>query len=171
MESANFVDEVLMYRRCTLLFVLIATLAVPAGANTLVVSAVRGGCVVEFEGGFTVHLTGISVPGPKTQIGWEAYDFTKRRLEGNRVAVYTWTTDNTTAGIVRGEDGLPFAKVVYGAGLAGKGPSNGVDIGAELLELGYAKVNSEHLPDGFEHYRDIERRARDQELGLWASAD
>jgi endonuclease YncB( thermonuclease family) len=166
----NFLEEALMKRRLTLVIALITTLAIPATANTLVVSEVRGGCIVVFEGGFTVHLAGISIPGPKTRIGWQAYAFAKRRLEGKRVAVYTWTTDNTAAGIVRGKDGLPFAKIVYGAGQSGKGTSIRIDIAAELLELGYAKVDPDRLPEGYEHYRELERRAKDRQVGLWASA-
>jgi endonuclease YncB( thermonuclease family) len=132
-----------------------------ASANTLVVAEVHGGCRVEFQGGFAVHLTGISVPGAKTRLGYEAHDFVKRRLEGQRVAVVTWTTDNTAAGIVYGADGLPLAKIRYGKGLA-------VDIAAELLERGLARVDWEHLPKGFEHYGEIEVRAKSQKIGLWS---
>ena len=41
---------------------------------------------------------------------------------------------------------------------------------AELLELGYAKVDPDRLPEGYEHYRELERRAKDRQVGLWASA-
>ncbi len=151
-------------RRISLITLLafISIVAAPASANTLVVAKVHGGDLVEFQGGFTIHLTGIVVPNRNTQIGWEAYDFTKRRLEGKRVAVFTWTTDNTAAGIVFGEDGLAFAKISYGKGLS-------VDIAVELLERGYARVDPDHLPEGYDHYREIERRARDQKLGIWAN--
>ncbi|MCW8985195.1 MAG: thermonuclease family protein [Thermoanaerobaculales bacterium] len=145
-----------------LLLVLILAVATSAAANTLVVAEVHGGDLVEFEGGFTVHLTGIVVPGRTTQIGWKAFDFTKRRLEGKRVAVFTWTTDDTAAGIVLGEDGLAFAKISYGKGLS-------IDIAAELLERGFARVDPDRLPEGYDHYREIERRAKDQQVGIWAS--
>jgi len=151
-------------RSLVMLVALFSILPAQAAANTLIVAEVHAGDLVEFEGGFTVHLTGIVVPGPRTQVGWEAFDFTKRRLEGKQVAVFTWTTDNTAAGIVRGEDGLAFAKIVYGKDLS-------IDVAAELLENGYARVDPEHLPEGFEHYREIERQAKDQKLGIWASAD
>jgi len=143
------------------LVALLSTLPSPAAANTLVVTAVHAGDLVEFEGGFTVHLTGVVVPGRTTQIGWEAFDFTKRRLEGKRVAVFTWTTDNAAAGIVLGEDGLAYAKISYGKDLS-------IDIAAELLERGYARVDPGHLPEGYDHYREIERRAKEKELGIWA---
>ena len=57
------------------LIMLVALLAIPAGpaaANTLLVAEVHAGDLVEFEGGFTVHLSGILVPGRTTQIGWKA---------------------------------------------------------------------------------------------------
>jgi endonuclease YncB( thermonuclease family) len=148
------------------LFILTAVVAIPVTANTLVVAKVSSGNLIEFEGGFAVHLAGISVPGPDTPIGRQAHAVVKQRIEGKRVAVFTWTTDNTAAGIVHGEDGLAFATIVYGRGLSEKG--SGTDIAAELLELGYARVDPEHLPDGYEHYRDIERRAKQQNLGIWA---
>lgn len=147
-----------------LLVAIISFLAATAAANTLVVSEVRGGCVVEFEGGFTVHLTGVSVPGERTRVGYQAYDFAKRRLEGKRVAVFTWTTDNTAAGIVYGDDGLAFAKIKYGKGLS-------TDIAEELLERGLARVDPDHLPDGCEHYPEIERQAKEEKLGLWATPE
>ena len=167
--TAGTTEEVLMHRRIIATVALVALSVMPAAANTLVVAEVRRGCIVEFEGGFTVHLTGIVVPGPNTQVGLEAHDFAKRRLEGKRVAVFTWTTDNTAAGIVFGDDGLASAKIVYGGNTSGKG--SGTDIAAQLLELGYARVDPERLPDGYEHYLDIERRAKEQKLGLWAPAD
>jgi endonuclease YncB( thermonuclease family) len=161
----NTVEEVLMRRSSLIMLVSFFTVLVaPAAANTLVVAEVHRGCTVEFEGGFTVHLTGITVPRPKTQAGWEAYDFAKRRLEGKRVAVFTWMTDNTAAGIARENDGLAFAKIKYGKGLT-------IDIAAELLEHGLARIDPEHLPEDCDHYREIERQAKERMLGLWASGD
>jgi endonuclease YncB( thermonuclease family) len=151
--------------RRNLLFLLPIPLMILTGsaaANTLVVAAVHPGCVVEFEGGFMVHLTGIAVPEAESKNGWSADDFVKRRLVGKRVAVFTWTTDNTATGIVHGEDALAFAKVMYGADLS-------IDIASELLERGFARVDPENLPEGFEHYREIERHAKERRLGAWAS--
>jgi endonuclease YncB( thermonuclease family) len=148
-----------------ILILLVASVMMPAGpaaANTLVVAEVHAGDLVEFEGGFTVHLTGIAIPGRTTQIGWTAFDFTKRRLEGKLVAVFTWTTDNTAAGIVIAADGLAFAKISYG-----KDPA--IDIAAELLERGLARVDPDRLPEGYDHYMEIECQARNRKVGLWAN--
>jgi len=132
-------------------------------ANTLTVARVHGGDIIEFEGGWKTRLTGIIVPSPQDPIGRQAFDFTKRRLEGKIVAVFTWTTDNTSAGIVYGDDGLPFAKIMYGEDLS-------IDIAAQLLEKGYARVDNDHLPETYEHYREIEQKARDKRLGIWAKS-
>ncbi len=146
----------------SLLVALIMALATSAAGNTLIVVEVHAGDLVEFEGGFKVHLTGIVVPGSTTQIGWKAFDFTKRRLEGKRVAIFTWTTDNTAAGIVLGEDGLAFAKISYGRGLS-------IDIAAELLGRGLARIDPDRLPEGYDHYLEIESQAKDQKLRIWAN--
>jgi len=130
-------------------------------ANTLTVARVHAGDIVEFQGGWKTRLTGIIAPGPTDPIGYQAFDFTKRRLEGQVVAVFTWTTDNTSAGIVYGDDGLPFAKIMYGEDMS-------LDISALLLERGYARVDGDHLPDGYERYWEIERVARNKRLGIWA---
>jgi endonuclease YncB( thermonuclease family) len=168
LEITLFVNEkpvggVLMPRKILVFLVaLVLILAGPAAAHTLVVAEVHAGDLVEFEGGFTVHLTGIVVPGRTTQIGRLAFDFTKRRLEGKRVAVFTWTTDNTAAGIVFGEDGLASAKISYGKGLS-------IDIAEELLERGLARVDPDRLPEGYDRYLEIERQAKDQKMGIWAN--
>jgi endonuclease YncB( thermonuclease family) len=30
-------------------------------------------------------------------------------------------------------------------------------------------VDPDHLPDGYQHYRELEHRAKSQKLGLWAN--
>jgi endonuclease YncB( thermonuclease family) len=167
--TENVVKGVLMPRMFPIF--LVAFVLMPAGptaANTLVVAEVHAGDLVEIEGGFTVHLTGIVVPGRTTRIGLQAFDFTKRRLEGKRFAVFTWTTDNTAAGIVLGEDGRASAKIDYGNGLSNdKGAST--DIAAELLEHGFARVDPDRLPAGYDHYLEIEHQARNRKVGIWAN--
>ena len=151
-----------MLRKIQAVIGVLAMLFVASGvANTLTVARVHAGDLVEFEGGWRTHLTGIIVPGPRDPIGRLAFEFSKRQLEGKVVAVFTWTTDNTSAGIVYFDDGLPFAKIMYGEDMS-------IDIAALLLERGYARVDDDHLPEGYEHYREIERMAQDKRLGIWA---
>jgi endonuclease YncB( thermonuclease family) len=135
-----------------------------AAANTRVVARVHAGDLIEIEGGWTTRLTGISVAPPNDPIGWLAYDFAKRRLEGQTVAMFTWTTDNTAATIVRDDEGRPFAQIRFGSGFAN-------DIAVLLLEQGLARVDAEHLPEYCEDYVEIERSARRQGLGMWAGLD
>ena len=134
-----------------------------AYANTLTVAHVHAGAIIEFEGGWKTHLAGITVPDPTTGIGYKAYDFAKRQLEGKVVAVFTCTTDNTSAGIVYGEDGLPFAKIMFGKAMA-------TDIAAILLEKGYAGVDENCPTENFDAYKEIEREARRQQAGMWTGS-
>ena len=132
-----------------------------AAGNTRVVAHVHAGDLIEIEGGWTTRLTGIRVPPPNDPVGWQAYEFTKRRLEGQTVAMFTWTTDNTAATIFRDQDGRPFATIMFGKDLA-------TDIAVLLLENGLARVDREHLPEHCQHYLEIERKARELGLGTWA---
>jgi len=134
-----------------------------AYANTLTIARVHAGDIIEFEGGWKTHLAGITVPDPTTTIGYQAYDLTKRQLEGKVVAVFTCTTDNTSAGIVYGEDGLPFAKIMYGGALE-------TDIAALLLEKGYARVDENCPTENLDAYKEIEREARNREAGMWTGS-
>jgi endonuclease YncB( thermonuclease family) len=134
-----------------------------AYANTLTVAHVHAGDIIEFEGGWKTRLAGITVPDPTTKIGYHAYDFTKRQLEGKVVGVFTCTTDNTSAGIVYAEDSLPLAKIMYGKALA-------TDIAAMLLEKGYARVDDNCPTENFDAYKEIEREARRQQAGMWTGS-
>ena len=134
--------------------------AIGAG-NTRVVARVHAGDLIEIEGGWTTRLTGIRVPAPDDPVGRQAYDFTKRRLEGRTVAIFTWTTDNSADTIVHDPDGRPFATIMFGKDLA-------TDIAVLLLEKGFARVDREHLPEHCQHYLEIERKARELGLGTWA---
>jgi endonuclease YncB( thermonuclease family) len=137
--------------------------AATVSANTRVVTEVRAGDLVVIGESWETRLLGITAPGPEDPIGRQALDFTKRRLEGAVVKLFTYTTDNTAAGIVRGDDGRPFATI-----LCGRGYSD--DIAAGLLAAGLAQVDEEHLPESCSHYRAIESEARRAGRGLWACA-
>jgi endonuclease YncB( thermonuclease family) len=139
---------------------LTAASAAVAG-HTLVVAAVHRGDVVELEGGWTTRLTGIRSPAPGEPFGTEAKKLTCRMVRGRRVAVFTWTRDNTAATIIRDGDGLPFAEILLG-------PDEDVDLAVELLERGLATVDEEHLPERLAHYRNVESRARAAGVGVWS---
>lgn len=70
-----------------------------------IVKKVHSGDLVQFGDTFVARLTGIAAPSRNEGIGYEIYDFTKRELEGQLVKLFTWTTDNTAAGIVHDDKG------------------------------------------------------------------
>jgi len=161
------------------LVVLAVLVPAAVAANSLVVTKVHRADVLEFANGWTTRLTGLRAPGPADSIGRLALEFTRREAEGRRVAVATFTTDNTTAGIVRDAEGYPFARVFLGsgggkkAGAASRDSSHGCtfpepELGLELLRRGYARVDSQFVFDALGEYRRVEERAREEGLGLWA---
>ena len=133
--------------------------------NVRKIAKVHAGDLIELEGGFTAHLTGITVPDKSTKLGFKVYDFTKRELEGKVVKVFTYTTNDQASGIVYGEDGLAFMQIVYGSSIGHeKGEINFNEL---LLKMGYAKVNEKYLPDDLKHFKDLELEAKANKLGMW----
>jgi endonuclease YncB( thermonuclease family) len=150
--------------RNSLLLLAICLACTGALANTGTVTAVRAGDLVVIGEDWTTRLTGIVAPGPDTPIGGYALEFTRRQLEGKLVKFFTYTADNTAAGIVRDGDGRPFAVIKCGPDLT-------TDVGALLLEKGLARIDEAYLPEDLGHYREIEARARERKIGIWAQAE
>ncbi len=134
-------------------------------ANTGVIESVHSGDRLEFQGGFRVRLIGVKTPGKNTKMGYKIFDFTKRQLEGKTVKLFTYTTDNTAAGIVYDEEGYAYAQIVYGKGVISKDWT--VNFNELLLEKGYARVDRAFLPEEFKHFIDIEKKARREKIGIW----
>ena len=139
----------------------IISMAVSASANTGVVEKVIDGGTIRIGGSFVARFTGLAVPDTTTSIGRMIRDFTRQELEGKLVRLFTWTTDNTAAGIVRDGNELPLVQIRYGDDLS-------TSFNEVLLEKGYARVDRDWLPEDLEHYVDLEREARRKELGIWA---
>ena len=149
----------LLRHRLPVLAILIAV-AVSAEANVGIVKKVISGDLVQFGDTFVARLTGIKAPGRDEPLGPEVYEFTKRELEGKTVKLVTWTTDNTAAGIVYDDKGHAFVQIFYGK-------NRTVSFNEVLLKKGYARVDPKVLPDELEHYRDLEKEAREKGLGIW----
>ena len=130
-----------------------------AGMRT--VATVHSGDVVEIEGGFTVRLSGICAPALDERLGRTVFDFTRSKLEGKRVIMSTWTTDNMASGIVHDSTGRAFANFEYSE--AGKWLS----ISDELVRRGYAKVDTAYLPPYMTHLLELQRTAQKEHLGIW----
>jgi endonuclease YncB( thermonuclease family) len=137
-----------------------------ARGNTGTVEEVLSGDVVRFGESFVARLVGITVPPRDTAMGYRIYDFTKRELEGKLVKLFTWTTDNTAAGIVWDEEGRAFVQIYYGKVYYGKGLETSFN--ELLLKKGYARVDMEYLPEDLEYYLELEKEAREKGLGIWA---
>ncbi len=140
---------------------LMLVFTVAALGNTGNIEKVLSGGLIQIGDSFVARFTGIAVPPRDDALGNEIYDFTKRTLEGQTVKFFTWTTDNTSAGIVYDEDGRPFVQVYYGEGLS-------TSFNETLLEKGFARVDAEYLPDDLKHYFELEKEAREKGLGIWA---
>jgi endonuclease YncB( thermonuclease family) len=139
--------------------------AVTAAANIGVVTKVLGGDLVQFGDSFRARLTGIRAPLRNEPLGYEIYDFTTRPLEGQTVRLFTWTTDNTAAGIVYDEEGYARVQIFYGRLSGEKG--GGVSFNEVLLKKGYARVDPKYLPEDLKHYYALEREARENGFGIW----
>ncbi len=140
---------------------LIFVFALPVYANTLIVDDVKAGGIIVFErNNFTTRLTGLEVPGMDHRLGLEIWDFIKKAVHGKKVKVFTWTTDNTATGIVHDDDGYPFVQIEYGM----EGDTN---LNELLLRKGYARVAPDYLPDDLEHFKDIEKEAQANQVGIW----
>jgi endonuclease YncB( thermonuclease family) len=141
-------------------FIITASITGTITANTLVIEKVHSGDIVEFRGGFTARLTGIRSPGLEDSLGQIVYQYTKNQLAGKLVTVFTYTLDNSAAGIVKDDDGYPFVQIEYG-------DKERVEFNIILLQKGYARIDEKYLPPFLEHYKKLEEEARVNKLGIW----
>jgi endonuclease YncB( thermonuclease family) len=143
-----------------LMVLIILSLSISAVCNTGVVKKVLSGDLVQIGDTFVARLTGITAPPRDETLGYKIYDFTKRELEGKTVKIFTWTTDNTAAGIVYDENGYPFVEIEFLEG-------ESLSFNEILLKKGYARVDKNYLPEHLQHYLDLEKEAREKGLGIW----
>jgi len=147
-------------KRLISVVLLILLLPISSLANTGIVKKVLSGDLVQIGDAFVARLTGIKALPQDEIIGYKIYDFTKRELEGKTVKIFTWTTDNTAAGIVYDENGYPFVEIEYWKG-------EYLSFNELLLKKGYAQVDQKYLPENLKHYLDLEKEAREKGLGIW----
>ncbi len=147
--------------RAMMIIMVIVAMAGAASANTGVVEEAIDGGTIRIGESFVARFTGLDVPDSTTSIGRMIRIFTKEELEGKLVKLFTWTTDNSAAGIVRDENNLPFVQIYYGEKMA-------TSFNEVLLRMGYARVAKGYLPTDLEHFLDIEREARKKGVGIWA---
>lgn len=149
----------------TLIALLLLTVPAVAGGNTGTVTKVLGGDLVRFGDSFVARLTGITAPDTSDALGEKVFTFTKKELEGKLVKLFTWTTDNTAAGIVRNDEERAFIQIYYGKEFA-------ISFNELLLEKGFARVDEEYLPEDLaERYHRLEKKAREKGLGIWGNKE
>ena len=143
------------------LFTVLSMQTTNAGGNTGVVTEIIRGDVVTIGESFSARLTGIYCPAPdSTEIGKEIIDFTTRELKGKVVQFTTWTTDNSAAGIVYDDTGYPFVTINYGE-------NYGYCFNEIMISKGFARVDTLWLPNDRIQYLNLERRARENHIGIW----
>lgn len=152
------------FRRKSWLLAALLAFSLSAGANVVTVKKVLGADLVQIGDTFVARLTGIKAPEKDEPLGPEVFAFTRKELEGKTVKLFTWTTDNTAAGIVYDDKGHAFVQILYGNKLD-------VSFNEVLLKKGYARVDPKVLPDDLKHYRELEKEAREKGLGIWKSPD
>lgn len=149
-------------RTGTLAVIAVLAASICAAGHTLEVTAVERGDLLVLGDSWTTRLVGIRAPAGDERCGPEALSFTREAVAGVVVAVFTLTRDNTAATIIRDPDGLPLAEIRYG-------DDEDVDLAAELLRRGLARVDDAFLPGRLGHYREIEQEARRSGRGIWAA--
>ena len=151
--------------RWTLAVLLLLAAPAAAGGNTGTVTKVMGGDLVRIGDSFVTHLTGVTAPDTNNALYREVFAFTRKELEGKLVKLFTWTTDNTAAGIVRDADGRAFIQIYYGKDFA-------TSFNELLLEKGFARVDEGRLPEELAvRYRALEEKARERGLGIWRETE
>ena len=154
----------ILKRRVVVLAIVLAA-GISASGNIGIVKKVLSGDLIQIGDTFVARLTGIKAPERDEPLGAEIYDFTKRELEGRTVKLFTWTTDNTAAGIVYDEDGYARVQIYHGRLSGEKGEA--VSFNEILLKKGYARVDPKFLPDDLAHYYELEKEARKKGVGIW----
>jgi endonuclease YncB( thermonuclease family) len=147
-------------KRLISVVLLMFALPISALSNTGVVKKVLSGDLVQIGDTFVARLTGIMAPSRDETFGYKIYAFTKKELEGKTVKIFTWTTDNTAAGIVHDENGYPFVEIEYWK-------EESLSFNEVLLKKGYARVDRKYLPENLKHYLDIEKESQEKGLGIW----
>jgi endonuclease YncB( thermonuclease family) len=157
------VEEFIMSRlkkKFMLVILIMLSFQISAVCNTGVIKKVLSGDLVQIGDTFVARLTGITAPPRDETLGYKIYDFTKRELEGKTVKIFTWTTDNTAAGIVYDENGYPFVEIEFME-------SESLSFNEILLQKGYARVDQKYLPENMKHYLELEKEAREKGMGIW----
>jgi endonuclease YncB( thermonuclease family) len=130
-------------------------------ARTLVISKVINGEEFELEGGEKAVLVGVDAPDSGEYLYQEVTEFVTQELEGKKVACRSFQQRDLDGKDAYYDDkGYLHMQIECGKDYQ-------TDFNALMLEKGYARVNETDLPMELEHYRKLERQAREGEVGIW----
>jgi len=147
------------YMKFFLLFILIPTLFLAQEWRTCI--RVIDGDTIELDGGEKVRLIGVDTPEtkdprkPVEYFGQEAYEFTKKLIEGKKVRLEY--------------DQNKIDK--YGRTLAYVFLEDGTFVNVEIIRQGYGFAYTKYPFKYLEEFRAFEREARENRRGLWASKE
>jgi len=146
---------------CGIALFALAMLVLPTAGqgSTLLVDDVRSGGIIVI-GESTARLTGLEVPGMDHRLGLVIWDFIRHEIHGQRVRVFTWTTNDLASGIMHDDEGYPFVTILYG-------PNGAKNLNEILLQKGYARVDEKYLPADRQHYHDLQNEAQENQVGIW----
>ena len=145
---------------CSYLFLFLITLSVinTYASDFRTVKRVIDGDTIVLENGERVRLIGVDTPEsvhpnkPVEYFAKEASAFTKNMVEGKKVKLeYDWQRKDR-----------------YGRTLAYVYLEDGTHLNAEIIKQGYGFAYTKYPFKYLEEFRKYERKAREEEKGLWA---
>ena len=123
--------------------------------------AVIDGDTIVLEGNERVRLIGVDTPEtkdprkPVQYFGRQAYEFTKRLVDGLKVRLsYDWNK-----------------KDKYGRTLAYVYLEDGTFLNAEIIKQGYGFAYRHFLFKYYDLFKEYEREAREKAIGLWSNVE
>jgi len=152
--------NILKIINCSYLFLFLITLSVinTYATDFRTVKRVVDGDTIVLENGERVRLIGVDTPEsvhpnkPVEYFAKEASAFTKNMVEGKKVKLeYDWQRKDR-----------------YGRTLAYVYLEDGTHLNAEIIKQGYGFAYTKYPFKYLEEFRKYERKAREEEKGLWA---
>ena len=133
---------------------------IPVLANTLEVSKVLDGPIVQF-GNFKVWIKGVCTKDLGDEAIAKVSTFTREKLVGKIIKAFTYTTDGNASGIVYDENGIAYMKILCGEKMDR-------DFAAMLIEKGMVKVDDRYLDDEEKKlYNELMEKAKAAKIGIW----
>jgi micrococcal nuclease len=153
---------------CTLFLVYFAIVLLAHARQFLKVKQVVDGDTIVTETGERIRLIGVDTPEngyaskkPTERFGKEAAEFTRRMVEGKRVRL-----EYDQANAVRGyTDTTPQKRILAYVFL-----EDGTLLNAEIIRQGYGYALSKYPFARMEEFRRLEREARENRRGVWATS-